>query len=234
MEESELVEWFTSDQNVDLEELLQDAMDQVVARLQADRGTIYLVDHARSELVSRIAHLPELSEIRLRLGEGVAGYVASTGELAHVRAGEPDPRFATRIDEATGYRTETMIAALDASGCDVVTVAIRRVDFKGGEDPVMAHLDRGRYTILPNTAGCFDAEDAVRVARLSRELGLGDWVKLEVLGDRKTLLPDPVGTLEACRTLVGEGFSVLAYTSDDPVMALRLQDAGATSVMPAS
>ncbi|MGA1487863.1 MAG: thiazole synthase [Planctomycetota bacterium] len=146
-----------------------------------------------------------------------------------------DRTFQSRLFVGTGkYRDpETMIAALDASGCDVVTVAIRRVDFKGGEDPVMAHLDRGRYTILPNTAGCFDAEDAVRVARLSRELGLGDWVKLEVLGDRKTLLPDPVGTLEACRTLVGEGFSVLAYTSDDPVMALRLQDAGATSVMPA-
>ncbi len=153
----------------------------------------------------------------------------------------PDPlsiggrTFRSRLFVGTGkYKDpETMVAALDASGCEVVTVAIRRVDWKSGDDPVMGHLDRERYTILPNTAGCFEADDAVRVARLSRELGLGDWVKLEVLGDRRTLLPDPVGTLEACRTLVGEGFTVLAYTSDDPVMALRLQEAGATSVMPA-
>jgi thiazole synthase len=141
----------------------------------------------------------------------------------------------SRLIVGTGkYRDpETMVAALDASGCDVVTVAIRRIDPRGAHDPVLAHLDRARYRILPNTAGCFEAADAVRVARLSRELGLGDWVKLEVLGDRRTLLPDPIGTLEACRTLVAEGFTVLAYTSDDPVMALRLQEAGAASVMPA-
>ena len=146
-----------------------------------------------------------------------------------------DRTFHSRLFVGTGkYKDpETMVAALDASGCEVVTVAIRRVDWKSGHDPVMAHLDRKRYTILPNTAGCFEAEDAIRVARLGRELGLGDWVKLEVLGDKKTLLPDPVGTLEATKTLVAEGFTVLAYTSDDPVMALRLQDAGATSVMPA-
>jgi len=143
--------------------------------------------------------------------------------------------FRSRLFVGTGkYRDpDTMVAALEASGCEVVTVAIRRVDLRSAEDPVMSHLDRERYTILPNTAGCFSAEDAIRVARLARELGLGDWVKLEVLGDRRTLLPDPVGTLEACQTLVEEGFTVLAYTSDDPVMALRLQDAGATSVMPA-
>jgi len=143
--------------------------------------------------------------------------------------------FRSRLIVGTGkYREpETMVAALDASGCDVVTVAIRRVGGEGATDPVLSHLDRARYRLLPNTAGCFDAADAVRVARLSRELGLGDWVKLEVLGDRRTLLPDPIGTLEACRTLVAEGFTVLAYTSDDPVMALRLQEAGAASVMPA-
>ncbi len=154
---------------------------------------------------------------------------------------QPDPlrlgdrEFRSRLFVGTGkYRdSKTMVAALEASGCEVVTVAIRRVDWKDDADPVLAHLDRSRYTILPNTAGCFDAEDAIRVARLSKELGLGDWVKLEVLGDKKTLLPDPVGTLEACEVLVEEGFQVLAYTSDDPVMALRLQDAGATSVMPA-
>ncbi len=135
---------------------------------------------------------------------------------------------------------ETMQHALHASGCDVVTVAVRRerlVDAQGRS--LLDHLDLARYTILPNTAGCFTAEDAIRVARLGREIldsveNPGKhWVKLEVLGDRKTLLPDPVGTLEACRELVADGFTVLCYSSDDPIMAVRLRDAGAASVMPA-
>ncbi|MFG0331118.1 MAG: thiazole synthase [Phycisphaerales bacterium] len=135
---------------------------------------------------------------------------------------------------------ETMQAALDASGAEVITVAVRRerlVDEQGRS--LLDFIDTDRYTILPNTAGCFDAKDAIRVARLGRELleqmdnpGQG-WVKLEVLGDKKTLLPDPVGTLEACRELVADGFEVLCYTSDDPIAASRLKDAGATSVMPA-
>ncbi|MEY4181940.1 MAG: Thiazole synthase [Planctomycetota bacterium] len=133
-----------------------------------------------------------------------------------------------------------MNAALDASGCDAVTVAVRRerlVDAQGRS--LLDALDTDRYTILPNTAGCFSADDAVRVARLGREIleQLGNagarWVKLEVLGDRTTLLPDPVGTLEACRELVKDGFEVLCYSSDDPIMAVRLRDAGAASVMPA-
>ena len=135
---------------------------------------------------------------------------------------------------------ELMQEALDASGAEVVTVAVRRerlVDDAGRS--LLEFIDTDRYTILPNTAGCFTAEDAVRVAQLGRELldQLGnpgkDWVKLEVLGDRTTLLPDPVGTLEACRTLVADGFAVMCYTSDDPIMATRIRDAGATSVMPA-
>ena len=135
---------------------------------------------------------------------------------------------------------ELMQEALDASGAEVVTVAVRRerlLDDAGRS--LLEFIDTDRYTILPNTAGCFTAEDAVRVARLGRELldQLGnagkDWVKLEVLGDRTTLLPDPVGTLEACRTLVADGFAVMCYTSDDPIMAARIRDAGATSVMPA-
>jgi len=135
---------------------------------------------------------------------------------------------------------ELMQEALDASGAEVVTVAVRRerlVDDAGRS--LLDFIDTDRYTILPNTAGCFTAEDAVRVAQLGRELldQLGnpgkDWVKLEVLGDRTTLLPDPVGTLEACRTLVADGFAVMCYTSDDPIMATRIRDAGATSVMPA-
>lgn len=148
----------------------------------------------------------------------------------------------SRLIVGTGkYRDfATMRAALDASGADVVTVAVRRerlVNERG--ESLLDHLDTARYTILPNTAGCFSADDAVRVSRLGRELldQLGNpgasWVKLEVLGDKKTLLPDPAGTLEACRTLVADGFEVLCYTSDDPIAALRLKEAGATSVMPA-
>src|SRR5690606_13255960 len=150
--------------------------------------------------------------------------------------------FASRLLVGTGkYATyDLMREALDASGCQIVTVAVRRerlVNDRG--ESLLDHLDLGRYTLLPNTAGCFSAEDAVRVARLGRELlsqlgnpGAG-WVKLEVLGDRKTLLPDPVGTLEACRELVADGFDVLCYTSDDPIMAQRIKEAGAASVMPA-
>ena len=147
-----------------------------------------------------------------------------------------------RLLVGTGkYRDpDTMRSALDAAGADAITVAVRRerlVDEHGRS--LLDELDLERLTILPNTAGCFSAEDAVRVARLGRELldQLGnpgkDWVKLEVLGDRTTLLPDPVGTLEACRELVADGFDVLCYSSDDPIMAARIRDAGATSVMPA-
>ncbi|HBS28684.1 MAG TPA: thiazole synthase [Phycisphaerales bacterium] len=134
----------------------------------------------------------------------------------------------------------TMQRCLDASGAEVVTVAVRRERlFNEQGQSLLDFIDIGRYTILPNTAGCFSAEDAVRVARLGREIldqlsnPGASWVKLEVLGDRKTLLPDPAGTLEACRTLVKDGFEVLCYSSDDPIAALRLKEAGAASVMPA-
>lgn len=150
--------------------------------------------------------------------------------------------LASRLIVGTGkYRDyPTMERSLDASGADVVTVAVRRerlVNERG--ESLLQFIDTSRYTILPNTAGCFTAEDAVRVARLGREIldQLGNpgaaWVKLEVLGDKRTLLPDPLGTLEACRELVRDGFAVLCYTSDDPIMAARLKDAGAASVMPA-
>ena len=134
----------------------------------------------------------------------------------------------------------TMTEALTASGTQVVTVAVRRerlINDRG--ESLLQFIDTDRYTILPNTAGCFNAADAVRVARLGREL-LGElghpghnWVKLEVLGDTRTLLPDPQGTLEACGELVKEGFEVLCYTSDDPIMAVKIKQAGATCVMPA-
>lgn len=147
-----------------------------------------------------------------------------------------------RLIVGTGkYATyDIMQKALDASGCRVVTVAVRRerlIDKDGRS--LLDFLDLKKYTILPNTAGCFNAEDAIRVSLLGRELlekqgnpGAG-WVKLEVLGDKKTLLPDPIGTLEATRELVKEGFTVLCYSSDDPITARRLKEAGAASVMPA-
>ena len=148
----------------------------------------------------------------------------------------------SRLIVGTGkYETWDLMAdALDASGASAITVAVRRerlLDADGRS--LLDAIDLDRYTVLPNTAGCFDAADAIRVARLGRELldQLGnvgkDWVKLEVLGDKATLLPDPIGTLDACRELVADGFNVLCYSSDDPIMAVRLRDAGATSVMPA-
>lgn len=135
---------------------------------------------------------------------------------------------------------ELMQQALELSGTNCITVAVRRerlVDGTGRN--ILDFIDLSRYILLPNTAGCFQADEAIRTARLGREILLGlenpgaDWVKLEVLGDTRTLLPDPIATLEATEKLVAEGFQVLCYTSDDPVAARRLKEAGATSVMPA-
>jgi len=148
----------------------------------------------------------------------------------------------SRLFVGTGkYAThELMRQALEASGCQVVTVAVRRERLYDRDNrSLLDFIDTKRYLILPNTAGCYTAEDAVRHARLAREIleGLGNpgaqWVKLEVLGDKKTLLPDPLGTLQAAETLVKQGFCVLVYTTDDPVIARRLKEAGAASVMPA-
>lgn len=150
--------------------------------------------------------------------------------------------FTNRLIVGTGKYSsfEVMQQALELSGTQCITVAVRRerlLDQQGRN--ILDFIDGKRYTILPNTAGCFSAEDAVRVARLGRELlsQLGnpgaDWVKLEVLGDKKTLLPDPIATVQATEILVKEGFQVLVYTTDDPIVARRLKEAGATSVMPA-
>ena len=128
---------------------------------------------------------------------------------------------------------DVMEQAFEVSGTQMVTVAIRRVDLSDrSEGSLLDRIDTDRITILPNTAGCYSAEDAVRTSRLAREFGFSDLIKLEVLADPKTLLPDPVATLEAVKTLVAEKFTVMAYTSDDPVMAIRLEEAGATVVMP--
>src|SRR5258708_952072 len=148
----------------------------------------------------------------------------------------------SRLIVGTGkYATHDLMRdCLEASGSEVITVAVRRerlIDKEGRS--LLEFIDLSRYTILPNTAGCFSADDAVRHARLGREILQGldnrgaDWVKLEVLGDKKTLLPDPVATLKATEQLVADGFQVLCYATDDPMTAKRLKEAGATSVMPA-
>src|SRR5690606_1721332 len=132
------------------------------------------------------------------------------------------------------YRTnEEMVQAIEASATEMVTVAVRRVDLdRTKEEGILYHLDPARWFLLPNTAGCYTADDAIRYARLGRAAGMNDWVKLEVIGDPRTLLPDVHATLEAARTLVAEGFHVLAYTNEDLVTALRLEDAGCAAVMP--
>ena len=145
--------------------------------------------------------------------------------------------FRSRLMVGTGkYRDNaTMVHAIEASGAEIVTVAVRRVSLdRTKEEGVLHHLDAKRLFLLANTAGCYTAEDAVRYARLSREAGGGfnDFVKLEVIGDQETLLPDVQGLLQAARTLVKDGFKVLAYTNEDLVAALRLEDAGVAAVMP--
>jgi thiazole synthase len=143
--------------------------------------------------------------------------------------------FASRLIVGTGkYSSHAVMAqAHAASGADMVTVAVRRVnlDDRSGQS-LMDFIDRDRMFILPNTAACYTADEAVRTARLAREAGLSNWVKLEVIGDERTLFPDSVALLEATKTLVKEGFVVLPYTIDDPVLCRKLEDAGAAAVMP--
>ena len=142
--------------------------------------------------------------------------------------------FTSRLFVGTGKYSsmEIMVDALEASGTDVVTVAVRRVKINETTS-LFDYIDTKKYKILPNTAGCYSADEAIRTAHLARETGISDMIKLEVLGNEKTLLPDPVETLKATQILVKEGFTVLVYTSDDPIIAKKLEDAGAASVMPA-
>lgn len=142
--------------------------------------------------------------------------------------------FQSRLIVGTGkYKdgAETQ-RAIESSGAEMVTVAVRRVNLDRSKESLLDFIDPQRYFLLPNTAGCYTAEEAIRAARLGREVGLSDWVKIEVIGDQKTLYPDIQATLEATRVLVKEGFTVLPYTSDDIVFAKRLIDAGAAAVMP--
>ena len=143
--------------------------------------------------------------------------------------------FASRLIIGTGkYPShQVMQQAHEASGADMVTVAVRRVNLSDrSKESLLDYIDSRRFFLLPNTAACFTADDAIRTARLGREVGLSHWVKLEVIGDEKTLFPDNEALLEATRVLVKEGFVVLPYTNDDPVMCRKLEDAGAAAVMP--
>jgi thiazole synthase len=215
----------------------------------ADLLTHLGLDRRKVAVEVNEAVVPTLRHGEHRLGEG------DHVEVVTLVGGGSDPQapadkplvigrftFRSRLITGTGKypNHEQMRDCLAASGCEVTTIAIRRerlIDKEGRN--ILDYLDLKRYTILPNTAGCFSAEDAVRHARLARELlaNLGNpganWVKLECLGDRKTLLPDPLATLQATEQLVKEGLQVLVYTSDDPIMARRLKEAGAASVMPA-
>jgi thiazole synthase len=142
--------------------------------------------------------------------------------------------FRSRLMVGTGKFSShaLMAASIEASGAEIVTVALRRVDLEGPREDVLDFVDRQRYWLLPNTSGARDAEEAVRLARLSRAAGLSDWIKLEVTPEPRYLLPDPVETLKAAQILVKEGFTVLPYINADPVLALHLQDAGCATVMP--
>src|SRR5437764_626116 len=212
---------------------------ELLQQLGLDRATVAV------EINEMIVPKSQHTEHRLTGGERI--------EIATLVGGGSEPpadkslvigkfRFTSRLITGTGKYAnyELMRDCLAASGCEVTTVAVRRerlVDREGRN--ILDYLDLKRYTILPNTAGCFSAEDAVRHARLARELltNLGNpgaaWVKPECLGDPKTLLPDPVDTLQATEQLVADGFQVLVYSTDDPILARRLKAAGAASVMPA-
>ncbi len=143
--------------------------------------------------------------------------------------------FGSRLIVGTGKYSSfpTMVLAHDASGADMVTVAVRRVNISDrSQESLLDYIDTDRYTLLPNTAGCYTADDAVRTAHLGREAGLSNWVKLEVIGDEKTLFPDNEALLEATRRLVRDDFVVLPYTNDDPITCRKLEEAGAAAVMP--
>ena len=142
--------------------------------------------------------------------------------------------FASRLIVGTGKYSSpaVMVRAHDASGADMITVAVRRVNLDRTKESLLDYIDASKYFLLPNTAGCYSADEAIRTARLGREVGLSHWVKLEVIGDERTLFPDNEALIEATKVLVREGFVVLPYTNDDPIACRKLEDAGAAAVMP--
>jgi len=171
-------------------------------------------------------------------GSGHPPLVGGSDGPSTAPAGDPlviaGKTFHSRLLVGTGkYRSiEEGREAIARSGAEIVTVALRRVELTPGTPSVLDTIDRKRHTLLPNTAGCYTAEEAIRTCRLARELGMGDMVKLEVIGDAQTLFPDGAGTLEAARVLVKEGFVVLPYCLDDPILAKKLEDVGCAAVMP--
>lgn len=142
--------------------------------------------------------------------------------------------FVSRLLVGTGKFSSSaaMVSAMENSGCEIVTVALRRIDINNPDDNILSHIDRNRYLLLPNTSGARDAEEAVRLARLARAAGCDPWIKLEVTPDPYYLMPDPIETLKAAEILVKEGFTVLPYINADPILAKRLQEAGTATVMP--
>jgi thiazole synthase len=211
-----------------------------VAALLRDMG----VDPARVAVERNQDVIPRRTWAEAALVDGdkveiVAFVGGGSGGGSDAPAGE-DPlviggrKFRSRLLIGTGkYRTlEEGREAIRLSGADIVTVALRRVDLTPGKPNVLDTIDRARHTLLPNTAGCYTAEEAVRTCRLARELGIADMVKLEVIGDQRTLFPDGAATLEAAKVLVKEGFTVLPYCMDDPILARKLEDAGCAAVMP--
>ena len=142
--------------------------------------------------------------------------------------------FRSRLLVGTGKYPDypTMVKALEASGAEIVTVAVRRVELDRNKESLLDHVDLKKYTLLPNTAACYNVEDAVRTCHLAREAGMSNMVKLEVIGDEKTLFPDTEGLLQAAKELIRDGFIVLPYTNDDPIVAKKLEDAGCAAVMP--
>ena len=172
------------------------------------------------------------SEDQIEVVHFVGGGAGAPHSQALVIAGRS---FSSRLIVGTGkYETmETMVDAHQRSGAEMVTVAVRRVDLNAPKGKsFFDHIDTSRFMILPNTAGCYNAEDAIRTAHLGREAGLSEWVKLEVIGDEQTLFPDTAALIEATATLVKDGFIVLPYTNDDLIVARRLIDAGAAAIMP--
>jgi thiazole synthase len=206
-----------------------------VASLLAAMG----VDPARVAVEKNRDVVPRRSWAEAPVAEGDRIEIVSfIGGGSATAAGDPlviaGKTFHSRLLVGTGkYRSiEEGREAISRSGAEIVTVALRRVELQPGKPSVLDTIDRARHTLLPNTAGCYTAEEAIRTCRLARELGMGDMVKLEVIGDPQTLFPDGVGTLEAARVLVKEGFVVLPYCLDDPILAKKLEDVGCAAVMP--
>lgn len=184
-----------------------------------------------------VIHRDEWDEHRITEGDEVEIVHAVAGGGGEVEADDlviAGERFSSRLFLGTGKYPDgdTMAAALEASGTEMVTVAVRHMDLSGGGDSILRELDLSRYKLLPNTAGATTAEQAVKIARMAREATGTNWLKLEVIGDRETLWPDTAATVEATKVLVDEGFVVLPYTSPDLVSAMRLEEAGAATVMP--